>query len=223
MPNSLQFALCNATEGMDDEFRRWYPTEHLQHGLEVPGVLAAQMFERVAGPFPNGKHAYMMIWEFDDPAYALEELGKVKGGDDLPISPSLDFATVQPPTMWIRAVIRNAQFSAKDTSSRGTMVIGLFNAAENQDDEFVAALMSGGLAKLADLPGVYEASLLTLTEEQIRGSARKYRYGVVLELSDEPTGLENLSRKLSSLPHADPQRWLAPVYRPVCKRQTEMV
>ena len=221
MPNSLQFALCNATEGMDEEFRRWYSTEHLEHGLEVNGVLAAQMFQRIDGPFPNGKHAYMMVWEFDDPAYALKELGAVKGGEQLPISPSLDFATVQPPTMWIRAMVRNANFVAKDTASRGTVVVGLFNAAVNQDDAFVSELMSGGLAKLADLPGVYEASLLTLTEEQIRGSARKYKYGILVELADELTGLTSLSHSLASLPHADPERWLAPVYRPVSKRHTQ--
>lgn len=218
MANSLQFALTNANAGMEDEFRQWYTGAHLQHGLNVPGVLAGQMFERVAGPFPAGKHNFMMIWEFDRPAYALEQLAAVKGGDELPISPALDFANVQPPTMWIRASVNNTMHPEHDSASRGPLVLGLLNAVDDRDDEFAAALLNGELTRLADMEGLYKATLLTLTEEQIRGSARKYRFGLLLELADEKQGLNSLQQSLPQLPHLDKERWLAPVFRPVAAR-----
>lgn len=218
MPTSLQFALSNPTVGMEEEFVRWYGTDHLIHGVEVPGILAGQCFRRVNGPLPSGKHDYLMIWEFDDPAYALEQLALVRGGDEMPISPAIDMATVQPPTMWLRSTVRNAAHIVTDTSERGPIVLGLYNAADGEDEAFVDAIMHGELAALADLPGVIAASFMTLTDEQIRGNARKYPYGILVELADQDTGLEALAAPLSALPHADRERWLAPVFQPVSRR-----
>ena len=220
MSNSLQFALSNPTAGMEDEFIHWYGAEHLSHALEIPGILAGQFFRRVKGPFPAGKHDFLMIWEFDDPTYALQQLSLVKGGDKLPISPALDFANVQPPTLWLRATVRNAARLATDTSERGSIVLGLFNAEAGEDDAFVNTVMRGVLTTLADLPGVSAAHFMTLADEQIRGSARKYRYGILVELADEKTGLDALAIPLATLPYADPERWLAPVFRPIGHRLT---
>ena len=95
----------------------------------------------------------------------------------MPISPSVDMSTVQPPTMWRRATVRTAARIATDTSERRTVVLMLANAAGGEGEAFEGALLRGGLAELADLPGVIGAELLTLADEQIRGSARKYAYG----------------------------------------------
>jgi len=218
MASSLQFALSNPVPGMEDEFVRWYGTDHLEHVVAVPGVLAGQLFQRVPGPFPSGKHDYMMIWELSDPAYALEQLAQAKGGDAMPISPALDFANVQPPTMWLQSVIGKA---SNVNNNRGSVVLGLFNANEGEDDAFVSTLMETELAVLADLPGINSISFLSLTDEQIRGSARKYRYGILIELNDESIALQALTPLLPALPHADPERWLAPVFCPIGQRLTQ--
>src|SRR5262249_20852324 len=73
---------------------------------------------------------------------------------------------------------------------------------------------------LADLPGVIGAELLTLADEQIRGSARKYAYAVLLELHDEAQALESLADRVPALPHLDPERWIAVVFRPIGHRVT---
>jgi hypothetical protein len=138
----------------------------------------------------------------------------------MPISPSVDMSTVQPPTMWRRATVRNAARIATDTSQRRTVVLMLANAAAGEGGAFEGALLCGGLAALADLPGVISAELLTLADEQIRGSARKYAYAVLLELHDEGEALESLAAHVSALPHLDRERWIAVVFRPLGHRVT---
>jgi len=220
MATCYQFALSNPVPGQADEFNRWYGTDHLIHGVLTPGILAGQRFRRAEGPWPSGKHDYLTIWEMDDPAYALAELAKARGGDAMPISPSVDMSTVQPPTMWRRATVRSGARVATDTSERRTLVLMLANAAAGEGEAFAAALLRGGLAELADLPGVISAELLTLADEQIRGSARKYAYAVLLELHDEGGALGSLADRLPALPHLDRERWFAVVFRPIGHRLT---
>jgi hypothetical protein len=220
MPTCLQFALSNPTPGNDAEFNRWYGTEHLQHGVLTPGISAGQRFRRIEGPWPSGKHDYLMIWELDDPAFTLAELARARHVKKMTISSAIDMTTVQPPTMWRRATVRSGARIAAATSTRKSVVLALLNAVEGQDGHFLSALLSGGLVALADLPGVISAELLTLADEQIRGNARKYRFGLMIELLDERQGLEALALPLASLPHLDEQRWLAPVFRPIGERMT---
>jgi hypothetical protein len=129
-------------------------------------------------------------------------------------------STVQPPTMWRRATVRTAARIATSTSERKTLVLMLANAAAGEGEAFEGALLRGGLAALADRPGVIGAELLTLADEQIRGSARKYAYAVLLELHDEGGALESLEDRLPALPHLDRERWYAVVFRPLGHRVT---
>jgi hypothetical protein len=220
MATCFQFALSNPVPGQEDEFNRWYGAEHLHHGVLTPGILAGQRFRRAQGPWPSGKHDYLTIWEMDDPGFALAELAKARGSDTMPISPSVDMSTVQPPTMWRRATVRTGARVATDTSERRTLVLMLANAAEGEGEAFAGALLRGGLVGLADLPGVISAELLTLADEQIRGSAKKYAYAVLLELHDEGVALASLANRVPALPHLDRERWLAVVFRPIGHRLT---
>lgn len=220
MPTCLQFALSNPVAGREDEFNRWYEHDHLRNGVLTPGILAGQRFRRADGPWPSGKHEYLTIWEIDDPAFALAQLASVKGTDAMPISPAIDMSTVQPPTMWRRATVRSRARIAVDTSERGALMLMLANACEGQGDAFEAALLHGGLADLADSPGVIVAELLTLAEQQIRGSARKYAYGLLLELHDEAVAVESLRERLPALPLLDRERFVATVFRPLGRRVT---
>ncbi len=220
MATCFQFALSNPVPGQEEEFNRWYGTDHLIHGVLTPGILAGQRFRRAPGPWPSGKHDYLTIWEMDDPAFALAQLAKARGTDTMPISPSVDMSTVQPPTMWRRATVRTGARIATDTSERKTVVLMLANAAGGEGDAFEGALLRGGLTELADLRGVISAELLTLAIEQIRGSAKKYAYAVLLELHDEAEALESLADRVPSLPHLDRERWIAVAFRPIGHRLT---
>ncbi|HEX7821995.1 MAG TPA: hypothetical protein VF463_15410 [Sphingobium sp.] len=221
MSTSLQLVLSNPTEGMDAEFNEWYAGPHLLHGIETPGVLSGQRFRRAEGPWPSGKHDYLMIWELDDPAFTLAELAKVKGTDTMPISPAINMDTVQPPTMWRRAQVRSAARLPVDSTSRHTIVFGLYTAVEGQDEAFATALLSGGLVTLADLPGVISAEYLTLADEQIRGNCRKYPHGLVLELADEAVAIPALRDRLAALPHADTEKWMAILFQPMGGKVTK--
>jgi hypothetical protein len=220
MATCFQFALSNPVPGQEDEFNRWYGTDHLTHGVLTPGILAGQRFRRAEGPWPAGKHDYLTIWEMDDPAFALAELAKARGTDTMPISPTVDMSTVQPPTMWRRATARTAARIATDTSERRTLVLMLANAAAGEGGAFEEALLRGGLVELADLPGVISAELLTLADQQIRGSARKYTYAVLLELHHEGEAVASLAKRLPTLAHLDRERWFAVVFRPIGHRVT---
>jgi hypothetical protein len=223
MATSLQFTLSNPTPGKEDEFNEWYGSHHLITGVLTPGVLAGQRFKRIEGPWPQGIHDYMMIWEFDDPAYALEQLAKVKGTEDMPLSDAIDMAGIQPPTMWLRASVRNGARIAADSANRRSCVVALVNPKAGEEADFEKALLGGGLAALADLPGVLSADFLTLADEQIRGNARKFRYGLLLELADEAEGLKSLAAPLAQLAHMDTDKWLGPVYRPIGERMTTLM
>ena len=220
MATCFQFALSNPVPGQEEEFNRWYGTDHLSHTVLIPGILGGQRFQRVRGPWPSGKHDYLTIWEMDDPAFALAQLAQARGTNTMPLSPSVDMSTVQPPTMWRRATVRTAARIATDTSERRTVVLMLANAAGGEGEAFEGALLRGGLAELADLRGVIGAELLTLADEQIRGSARKYAYAVLLELHDEGQALESLAGRVPALPHLDRDRWIAVVFRPIGHRLT---
>ena len=221
MSNALQFALSNPNQGMEAEFNDWYGGSHLLHGVETPGILSGQRFRRVPGPWPAGKHDYLMIWELDDPAFALAELQKVKGSADMPISPAIDMNTVQPPTMWRRAEVRSAARIPAPTASLGPVVLGLYNAADGLDGAFADALLGGGLAATADRAGVRSAQYLTLADEQIRGNCRKYPHGLLIELHDAGVGIAALEEALATLPHADAERWMAIVFEPLGTRVTK--
>jgi hypothetical protein len=220
MATCYQFALSNPVAGQEDEFNRWYGAEHLSHGVLTPGILAGQRCRRADGPWPSGKHDYLTIWEMDDPAFALEQLARVRTTDAMPISPSVDMSTVQPPTMWRRATVRSAARIATDTSERRTLVLMLANAMDGEGAAFEGALQRGGLVELADRPGVISAELLTLAEQQIRGSAKKYAYAVLLELHDEGEALASLADRLPALQWLDRERWSAVVFRPIGHRLT---
>lgn len=220
MATCLQFALSNPVQGQEDEFNRWYGTDHLTHVLLTPGILAGQRFRRVADPWPPGKHDYLMIWEMDDPSFALAQLAQATGTERMPISPAIDMSTVQPPTMWRRSTVRSTARIATDTGERKTVVLMLANAVGGDGEAFEASLLRGGLAALADLPGVICAELLTLAAEQIRGSARKYAFAVLLELHDESAALASLGSRLPALPHLDRDGWFAAVFRPIGHRLT---
>lgn len=221
MSNALQLVLSNPNPGMEADFNEWYAGSHMLHGVETPGVLSGQRFKRVPGPWPAGKHDYMIIWELDDPAYTLAELAKVKGTEAMPISPAINMDTVQPPTMWRRAEVRSAARVTADSSSLRTVIFGLYNALPGADQAFADALLTGGLVQLADLPGVTSAQYLTLADEQIRGNCRKYPHGLLLDLHDEAAALVALQNLLAALPHADAERWMAIVFRPLSGRTTK--
>lgn len=221
MANVLQLVLSNPRPGLEAEFNAWYGGDHLLHGVETPGVISGQRFRRAPGPWPSGRHDYMMVWEMDDPAFTLDELAKVKGGDRMPISPSIDMDTVQPPTMWRRAEVRSAARTAVDTARLNTVVFSLYVAAEGADAAFAHAQLTGGLMAIADLPGVVAAQYLTLADEQIRGNARKYPHGLLIELHDQAAGVAALREVLPALPHADPERWMAIVFQPVGRKMSK--
>jgi hypothetical protein len=220
MSNALQLVLSNPNPGMEAEFNEWYGGSHLLHGVETPGVLSGQRFKRAPAPWPAGSHDYMMIWELDDPAFTLAALAKVKGSAEMPISPAIDMNTVQPPTMWRRAEMRSAARIPADSTSRQTLIFGLYNSLPGADNTFADSLLTGGLLRLADMPGVISAQYLTLADEQIRGNCRKYPHGVLIELHDEAAGVAALKDVLNSLPHADAERWMATLFRPLGPKLT---
>ncbi|TVV76642.1 hypothetical protein [Sphingomonas solaris] len=220
MSNALQLVLSQPTAGMDAEFNEWYGGSHMLHRVEAPGVLAGQRFRRADGPWPSGKHDYLMIWELDDPAFTLAALAKVKGTADMPISPAINMDTVQPPTMWRRAEVRNAARVPVDTEARRPVVFALYSAATGEDAALADSLLDGGLRALADRSGVLSAQYLTLADEQIRGNCRKYPHGLLIELHDEAAGVAALTGVLAALPHTDPDRWMPILFRPVGERVT---
>lgn len=218
--NCLQFVLCNATPGQEEEFNRWYSDEHLPHVLEVPGVLAGQRFQRHAtGAWPEGKHGYLTIWEFDDPGFAIESLHAARESQHLQVASCIDMAGIQPPTMWRRASVQSANRYPVNSSDRGAVLLAMFNTVAGATPE--ATILSETLPALADTPGVIRAEYFTLAEQQLRNSARKLQHAFLIELADEAKAVAALSGPVDKLawPFIDKERFFAALFRPTAPRE----
>ncbi len=223
MNHCFQFAFSSPVEGMEEEFQRWYSDEHLPHSVKLPVVAAGQRFHRVEGtPWPAGKHDNLVIWELDgDPAKAIETLLASHGTADMPISPAIDMSSVQPPTMRLLRWLADGAATAPQDASRGTLLLAFLNPAEGEAQALEKAMLHSGLAELAALPGAGATSFWTITEAQLRGSARKYRYLLMFETDDAPRLVQSLSSpedKLAAIACSDPARMFAAVYAPVTGR-----
>lgn len=225
MLTHFQFAFSSPVEGMEAEYDRWYSEEHLRHTVALPVVTAGQRFKRVAGtPWPNGRHENLVLWELDgDPTAVIDSLLANHDGDAMPISPAIDMATVQPPTVQLLQRLVGAQEQAFDDVSRGTLLLAFLNASDEDGAEnaFQQHMLDEALASFAALPGVAAASFWQLTEAQLRGSARKYRFLLLLEAQDENTLLDSLTQpadRLSTIAYSDPQRMFAALYQPLTRR-----
>lgn len=218
MHRCMQFALSNAIEGREEEFRAWYASSHLMHTVRVPGIGAGQCFVRIDAPWPGGKHDNMMIWELNDPGYALDQLAQAKGTDRMPLNDAADMVTVQPPTMWVKAEFRSRVRQIGDRTGRSSCVLMLANPLEGQSMPFETTLLQGVLQTLSDLPGIAGATLLDLADEQIRGNARKYSHAILIELISEAEGIAALTPALQEIDYLDPSRWMALAFRPITPR-----
>ncbi|TGD71297.1 hypothetical protein E4634_18665 [Mangrovimicrobium sediminis] len=223
MTACFQFAFSSPVEGMEAEFQRWYSDEHLPHSVRLLVVEAGQRFARVEGtPWPAGRHHNLVIWELaGDPATAIETLLASHGTQAMPISPAIDMSSVQPPTMRLLRRFAAGAESEPEPASRGQLLLAFLNPAEGADAAFESALLDGGLREFAGLPGAGATSLWTLTEAQLRGSARKYRYLLMFEADDSAALVDALTRpadRLAAIPHGDAQRMFAALFEPLTPR-----
>lgn len=89
--------LSNATEGMEEEFNRWYSEQHLGDVLKVPGFRCAQRFALNAGEqgaaLQPWRYAAIYEFESEDPNLQFGELMVRAGSPVMPLSPALDVAS----------------------------------------------------------------------------------------------------------------------------------
>jgi len=104
MADDLFLVFSNPAAGREDEFNEWYDHHHLGDVLDVPGVTAARRYELapVKPPEADGMpeppppaHAYLAVYELDrDPDEVLAEFLRRVGSGEMPLSDSLDLATI---------------------------------------------------------------------------------------------------------------------------------
>jgi hypothetical protein len=231
MPTYYQFAFSSPVEGFESEYDRWYSEDHLRHTVALSVVSAGQRFKRVSGtPWPTGRHENLVVWELaGDPTAAIETLLANHDTDAMPISPAIDMASVQPPTMeLVRRVVGSVEQEFVN-ASRGPLFLAFLNAAESEEGSEAALeahMLDDALLQFAALPDVGAASFWKLTEAQLRGSARKYRYLLMLEAQDEKTLLESLvagGDRLTVISHTDPERMFAALFTPLTQRVSTQV
>jgi hypothetical protein len=101
----IMLVFTNPVEGQDDAFNEWYDTRHLVDVLNVPGVVAAQRYDLAPMTLPQGDdlpaqlpppaHRYLTIYELDrDPDAVMKEFVNRTGTDQMPLTDTLDLATV---------------------------------------------------------------------------------------------------------------------------------
>jgi hypothetical protein len=88
--------LVNAVEGQDDEFNKWYDTQHLPDVLAVKGFVAAQRFRLAdTDPAQEFTHRYLSLYEVDtdDLDETNRAMMEATQTGAMPISGSLDGAS----------------------------------------------------------------------------------------------------------------------------------
>ncbi len=223
MTTIFQFAFSSPVAGREAEFQRWYSDDHLPHSVKLPVVAAGQRFRRAGNtPWPSGRHENLVIWELEgEPQQAIETLLASHGTADMPISDAIDMSSVQPPTMELLRRFAEGADAAPVAASRGTLLLAFINPADGKEGALEAAMVDEGLGRFAALPGAGAVSFWRTTEAQLRGSARKYRYLLMFEASDEAQLQEALTRPcdmLCKVPHSDPERMFAAFYHPITER-----
>jgi hypothetical protein len=91
----LFIVFTKPTDGMEDEYNKWYDEQHVHDVARIPGVVSAQRYE-VAHPGPGGgepTHKYMAIYEIEgDPAGPIEQMMTRFTTEEMPGSDALDLA-----------------------------------------------------------------------------------------------------------------------------------
>ncbi len=235
MPTYYQFAFSSPVAGFEAEYDRWYSEDHLRHTVSLSVVSAGQRFKRVSGtPWPPGRHENLVVWELDgDPTAAIETLLASHDTDAMPISPAIDMATVQPPTMALLKRVVGAVEREFVDESRGPLFLAFLNTAESDGSanaalevQLEAHMSDEALLHFAALPGVAAASFWKLTAAQLRGSARKYGYLLMLEAQDEQALLDSLVAGgdcLSAITYTDPERMFAALFKPLTQRVSTQI
>lgn len=90
----------NAADGQDDAFNEWYDSTHLADVVRVPGISSGQRYDLVPGALPGRAaaapaHRYLAVYELTaDPAEVVAEFRKRAGSGEIPLSPTLDVASL---------------------------------------------------------------------------------------------------------------------------------
>ncbi len=84
------------TEGMEEEYNRWYNNQHLPEVTRVPGIIAAQRFKLCEGD--QGPHEaparYLAIYEIEtdgDPLKVVDVIRAFVRDGKIVMSDSIDF------------------------------------------------------------------------------------------------------------------------------------
>lgn len=77
MAKHVFLAFSNPTDGREDDYNTWQDGEHVPHGLNNPGFVAATRYKLATAQFGpgEGRSQYLTIWEIesDDIAATLAE------------------------------------------------------------------------------------------------------------------------------------------------------
>ena len=96
MAKHLLVVVTTPAEGQEEEFNRWYTSEHLDDVLRVPGFVAAQRFKLTRDTAKRSPGPYLAIYEMDtdDPDAAVAALTEASVSGRMKISTAMDAVNV---------------------------------------------------------------------------------------------------------------------------------
>ena len=103
MKKYIFLAFTNPTEGREEEYNRWYDTQHLADVINVPGFVAAHRFRLAPARFQFDtkaqEHRYLALYEIetDDIAAVMKELASRVGTPEVLMTDAIDMSTLDAP------------------------------------------------------------------------------------------------------------------------------
>jgi hypothetical protein len=98
MPAYKYVVLTNAVPGREPDFDHWCDTQHISDVLEIPGIVGATRYQATANQSGSGEAVlrYMTVYDIEsnDLPGVIAELARRAGTPEMPISDSLDIASL---------------------------------------------------------------------------------------------------------------------------------
>ena len=92
MAKYVMVVQSQAKEGRDDEYNKWYDTEHFADIAAIPGIVGGRRFEATPVGLGAPMLPYLAIFdvEIDDPSTILAEMGRRAASGEMVTSDALD-------------------------------------------------------------------------------------------------------------------------------------
>jgi hypothetical protein len=197
----------NAVAGREDEYNRWYDTQHAPDVVAVPGFVTAQRLvaadAQLRRTTPPTK--YLVVYQIvtnDLPAVNREVVRRIQTGQTV-MSPAFDGRAAAPNGIFraMGPVLEHRGWTPETSDGSTYYQLVFVNPVPGRDREFNAWYDQQHLPEMVSMPGFANGRRLQLVEADPGGSRSPFEYLVLYQLitGDLPSVFETFRRRSATM------------------------